>query len=471
MREIQSWMLSGGGVIRAIRVELSKPLSEGWDTAGATLRLLSKATPMLLNAAYDAFVASEIVGAKSLKAAISPTTKGQSVDTLAYHAVGRKVEHLHDWGKKRKVSAFETLSIPSQMAATIARNAAKSFAKARRDGTRVTFSRPRILVHNEDVRIEKDGAGIALSLKLRPKEWVRFAVAASDGRHYRTLNQIAKGEYAHGACTLKLDTSHHRAASLKSKWFAILSYEEPDPEPMNVDPKRVLCVHRGIRNAVYLLCSHGPQTSIPGAKLLGQTRHLKARQRDMTNVRACERGAGAKGHGRARRSESSEVLTDKIARVTHTFCQQVAHRIADFAIEHGCGLVLIEDYGGIAPDSDPTLRRLLDRFPLHELKECIVNRLSCAQLGKRGAKVSLALKEVPSEYLSSICPTCDDLDMRHHNRVTGMFHCKACSASRPADWVAAYWMLSRGGADMGVLRKRLDQDLKLRRAMSKQGDL
>lgn len=90
-------------IVRAVRVELIKPLSgETWQSAGSTLRTLSKVTPKLLNAAYDALVATNLVGTKAVKEVVAPETKGASPDALAYQAVNRAIERLREWGEKKQ---------------------------------------------------------------------------------------------------------------------------------------------------------------------------------------------------------------------------------------------------------------------------------------------------------------------------------------------------------------------------------
>jgi transposase len=162
-----------------------------------------------------------------------------------------------------------------------------------------------------------------------------------------------------------------------------------------------------------------------------------------------ERGSGSKGHGRSRRYETYSALEDKIARVTHTFCQQAAAFAAETAKRLGCGTIFIEDYGGIGPDEDVQVRRVLDHGPLYALKQAVEHRAE---------RDGIALKEVESAYISSKCPRCETLDAGAHNHRTGIFHCKVCEFSRPADWVAAYWMLSNGGGDMGPLHERLRRE-------------
>ena len=249
-------------------------------------------------------------------------------------------------------------------------------------------------------------------------------------------------DWEHGDCKIRYDDR-------RNKWYALLSYEAPDPVPLAVDPRRVLAVHRGSRNALYLLASTGERgLAFPGSKLLAQRRRLSARMREIRRSSEFERGSGSKGHGRSRRYESYSALEDKLARVTHTFCQQAAAFAAATAERLGCARVVIEDYGGIVED-DADVRRVLDHGPLYQLKECI---------GHRMEKDGRTFDEVPSAYISSKCPRCEQFDSGAHNTRTGIFHCKNCIFERPADWVAAYWMLTSSGADMSVWTERMKRE-------------
>jgi phage FluMu protein Com len=429
-------------MIRAIRLELVKPLSETWDEAGPLLRTLAKATPKLLNAALDSRIAIEVAGRDAVKSKIAPDAKAASGDGLAYQAVLRAVERLRAWGEKKK-HPFASLELPGGMSSAIARAASQAYA--RRDQQRPHFASERILVRATETALTTDQHGATLTLQLRSKGRVRFAVAGSWGTHRETLDAIAAGTIEHGDCKIQYDER-------RKKWYALLAYHAPEPSPASVDPRRVLAVHRGARNALYLLTSTGERgLPFPGSKLMAQRKHLSARMRDIKRTSELERGRGSKGHGRSRRYEAYSALEDKLARVTHTFCQQAAAFVSQTAERLGCALVLIEDYGGIV-EQDADVRRVLDHGPLYQLKECVAHRME---------KDGRALKEVPSAYISTKCPRCKALDSRAHNTRTGIFHCRGCEFERPADWVAAWWMLSLGGADMRVWEERLERERKL----------
>jgi len=521
-------------MIRAIRLELAKPLgADSWDSFGPVLRLLAKATPKLLNAAYDARIAIQIAGRDAVKAKVGPAVEAKSGEGLCYQAVLRKIEDLRAWGAKKlplaeaalvraekqlvaigvvdaeeraraersvegarhqrdEMRGWAGLSIPGGMSSAISKAAVHAFG--RRDQGRVTFHSERILIRAQEVSIIREKRGFVLGLGLRSKGRVQFAVARSWGAHANTLDAIVQAipyvkadrerwrlqnpsrKRKPGA--VKLESQPHRPHlpyefgdcklqrdKRSGKWYALLSYEAPEPVAVAIDAAKVLAVHRGARNALYLLSTTGGRAiPLPGGKFLAQRRALRARMREIQHITTHELGTGAKGRGRSRRFERYSQFEDKLARVTHTFCQQAAAVVYETAARLGCGLVLIEDYGGIEPDDDAAIRRVLDHGPLYALKQATMHRLE---------KGGIALKEVSSEFISSRCPRCDTLDPRAHNVRTGIFHCRVCVFERPADWVAAFWMLSRGTlpdgslVDMSTLRERLRRERELADALRK----
>lgn len=451
--------------IRALRLELAKPLDERWDVIGPLLRRLAKATPILLNAALDACIAIELAGKPAVKSALEKRAESlgldvsvpESRDGIVYPAVNIKAAELRVWAEKKKAPLAQ-LEVPGGIASAVQR--AASHAYGRRDQEPPRFASERVVVRAQETKLTKDGDGVVLSLTLRPRRpkeeepklptVVRFAIRHSWGAHRETLDKLVSGEIKYGDCKLQWDER-------RSKWYALVSYELPPPERKPVDAAKVLSVHRGVRNALFMVSSGGERyVALPGWKYVGQRRKLQARMREMRSVGAPERGQGAKGHGRDRRFESHSALDDKLARATHTFCQQAAAFVVTTAIRMGCGVVLIEDYGGIQPSDNPHLRRVLDRFPLYELKQSIAH---AAQ------KAGLTLREGPSEYVSSTCPTCAHEDVRQHNIRTNVFHCKHCKFERPADWVAAYWLLRHDGAS-----KHIDQQLQRARMLARKED-
>lgn len=444
-------------LVRALKLKIIKPLGDDtWNQVGPELRLLASATPKLMRAAYDARVAADIVGAPALKAAIAPDTKGGSADTLAYQAVLRELNELRKWGEK-KGSAYKDLTMPGCMCSAISRVATQAWSaekKAKREGRadtkgRTNFTAKRILVPGANTKLTRDGSDVVLGVKIRNKAEVKFLIARSYGVHRETLDQILDGTLPHGDVKIQ-STSEFCRRTKKSKrvWYVFLAYEI-EPKETEFDLNRVLVVHRGIRCPLYTMSNDGARPKAMKTNLISVRKRQLARHRDLGPP-----GQGARGHGTKRRNQSRAVTRGVIDRTTKTIFQQLAAAVDQRADQVGAGTIVIEDYGGIEPHEDRNMRRVLAQhgFSLYGLKQAIVNRAE-----RSGRKIL----EVPSSYISSTCPVCENQDTRQHNTRTDVFHCKRCGFERPADWVAAFWLMSHSGADMSVIKSRLEAQKRL----------
>ena len=296
-------------MIRAIRLELVKPTSETWDEAGPLLRLLAKATPKLLNAAYEARVACGVAGATAVKEAVAPDAKAASADGLAYQAALRAVENLRAWGVKKK-HAFATLEVPGGMTSAIARAACQAYA--RRDQEHSRFASERIIVRATETKLAKDPKGVVLSVQLRPVGRVTFATAYTRGKHYEAVKAIMAHDCTKAGCGKKggQREAHHapwhpgdckiQYDRERGKWYALIAYEAPVRVVSGLDKEKTLAVHRGVRNALYMLCTSGQSAALSGGKFMAQRRHLQARTKEIRRISLDELGRGARGAGRHR---------------------------------------------------------------------------------------------------------------------------------------------------------------------------
>jgi transposase len=434
-------------MIRGIRVELKKPLNCTWDELGDVLRKQRAMMHRLLNAAV-------------IRCVIAHRQKEDgAIQTLAYQEVAEEIARIRDWARGHKdpkvCERFSEFDLPGGTKASISSVAYAAFQKWNKGAGAerlTTWKRGApILLRAQEWGISKTEGGYELSLKLTAGRTgkMRVGVAGSNGKHWRWLGDLTSGSSERGDCKILYDEE-------KKKWYAILASKEADAAPMTADPARALVIHRGVHNWLYMTSTTGQSVAMRGNKFSAQKRALEARMRDFRNVSQAERGSGAKGHGRRRRYESYDALDNKLKAVIHTLCQQSAARVVELAKQWGCGLVIIEDYGGIGPDEDRALRRFVPRFPLYQLKQAIA--WACKREG-------LQLSEHPAEYVSTTCPCCGDMDARYHNNRTGIFHCSACGFERPADWVASLNFLRRSGVVSSVWDQRLQASQELAQNM------
>jgi hypothetical protein len=346
--------------------------------------------------------------------------------------------------------ARPALELPGGMLSQLARRVGQLYDK------RATFnSEQPIPVRADDtklVAVAVDGReSIVLRVKLRSTGAVGLVLRGSSGSHWHTLKQLALGKLNARDCRIIRDDD-------RGKWYALIAYDAPKTEAANLDKKRALVVHRGIRNALTMMATTGAYGTESGAKLFAQLRGLEARIGDAKRISPAMLGDGAKGHGKARRYEHYERLSGVRDNVTKTWCQQMAAAVVARAVREGCGVVVIEDYGGL-DSADKVMRRALLRFPIGKLKEAIKNAVSMVS--------GMELVEAPAEYVSSTCPACDNQDFRQHNTRTGTFHCRVCEFERPADFVAALNMLRRSGVDTTTWDERMEKVRKLADAITK----
>lgn len=433
-------------IVRTIRVELLKPLNYSWEEVGSVMHRQRSVMHRLMNAAVLACIDS---GRK---------LRDDAPQTAAYREASVNLASFNDWLGKQK-SPGKPIEVPSGTLAgigSIAADAWKRWVKGNGNERIPSFGKGQpIPIRAQESELLKETRGLVLTFNLHAtqgskRDWVHFALAPSWGKHGQALNALVNKKQDWETLALKLDYDKR-----KKKWYALVSYRQPI-QKLDLDPERFLVVHRGMHNFASCMSSSGHWSAISGRKLMAQKKKLKARREDMRHVGAAERGQGAKGHGLTRRTEHCESIGDKEARCVKTFCQQTAARIVQLAKQWGCGSVFIGDYGGIDDDNERAIRRFVPKVPLYQLKMSIKSALELH---------GLTLHEISESYVSQTCPVCENNDSSAHNCRTGVFHCKLCGFSRPADWVSAKMMLRTASPTEDIYDNQLKQQLKLARSL------
>jgi IS605 OrfB family transposase len=444
---------------RTIRCEIIKPLGDcEWDQLGVVLRTQRTVMGQLVQAGVDTIVACEMVGSEAVKRVIAPEARAEKPSGLAYQGILRELERIREsksWSDEQQAA----LQIAGSTLATLSSRAfsdyqawkTAQYAKRKRGHGkkgRASYGRMQpIALPKVSWTIESDAhKRVSLALKLVSQGTIRVAIAPTHGWHWQTIQRLVKAEIDRHDCKILY-------SERDKKWFALLSVSEPmPPPPERCDPKNVLVLHRGKHHFLTAFSSTGKWKYTYGRKLVEAKRRFKARREDIKSISRAERGAGANGHGSKRRYELPDALAVKEANWIKTFIQQTAAYAAALAKQWGCGTIVIEEYGGQEPDDDRDNRRFVGRFPWDALKQSIEWSLK---------KSGLELQQVPSEYISSICPRCGNTDTRQHNQRTGIFHCSKCDYDREADFVAPYHMLRRflGHAGEHERRMKMEQNL------------
>lgn len=434
-------------LIRAIRVEVVRPeCGRTWDELGTDLRGLRFVASRAINAAVTACELSRVGGWD-----VAP-------ETCAYRAILWTLAEFRAWASESRDDQTKRYAAVEPAGGTLAAWEQYAYLMWKRwlkEGRRSSLPSAKhgapILVRHQEWKFKEDPNGrVVLDVRLTTAGTKRheISVKAGHGSSWEKLRRMQKGELV--ARDMKLVYSER-----DGKWFAILSYEEPPPPPRTGE--HVLIVHRGCRNFLTFLRDDGRYSSESGSKVLAFKRKMRARAKSLqTALSRGELGSGARGHGRRRRHKSIDVLHQKENAFLKTHTQQTVARAIELARQWDCGEIVWEDYGGIPPNEDRSIRRFVERYPLFKLGQAM--EWACK---REGFKAS----QTPAAYISTKCPECGVVDVASHNTRTGVFHCAACGCDRLADWVAAYWMLQQVKPDNDAKRKfeaaqKLGRDLK-----------
>jgi len=440
-----------------VKAEIIKPIGATWEEVGPHLHALRNVSHRMLNTAITACAIADAERGESKKKLV--------FESVAYEATKTALERDRDFaqamlaiGKTKDPIARERLerramlSVPSNIYNAASMKASQRYKTDRVEVFTGKKSLPSfrsgapIFVRDGDRAwsIVKDGNGYTLVVKIYGGRSgsVRFALAFDGGSafaHAKRLTDeeaIERGDIKRG--DLKLVWLER-----KRKWLAIMSYGFPKPL-CTLEPNRALAVHLGIRS--FLTTATGDGDAGPlfdGGDIVAFKGQMDRRKRSLQRHRR-ELGTGARGHGVERRAATYRKLEDKEQRFVRTKCQQAASAVVKRAAAKGCGMVLIEDYSPkeMADGASEPGARFLRRWPFAELRACI--KWACEREG-------IAVKIVPAAYESVTCPKCGNVDAEQDDR-RGTFQCRraGCELRRPADVVAAWNMLRRGGEDPGI---------------------
>ncbi len=449
-----------------VRVDLIKPLNADWPDIGKRLFDLRDIGHRLMNA--------------SLRGAASSIGKKKSGTTRPY--VDEQLKSYQDWNAKQVAASKPgdeggfhqrraALNLVGTMVDTWRYRAEQLFATHKkrimngdvslpsvRKGTPIPF-------RDGQWSLSSDEKGYVLSLKIFQgrMNYVQFAIAASGGGAHGHLRRMVSGDPG-----VKLGEVKLLRDEKKQKWFALISYSWPKPDKP-VDAKHVMVVRRGMASILTAASSDGwfgrfePATMMvgdergrpSGCALIDAKRKFDARRRSIQRHNK-DVGAGARGHGEARRLAGLRKIEDAEGRFVKTYCQQIGAWVAKEARAHGCGSVAIEAFGSPV-DAASDAYWLLKRWPWAELKSAIT--WACNKAG-------IEIREVDATANVRRCANTDRACGHEHDSPQyGTFTCTACGWQRPADLVATFNMLHRLGETEAT--KTIDRKVKKARAKAR----
>lgn len=454
-----------GEFVATIRLEIIKPLDGDWDAVGPAMRALRAPIHRVLNGTITDLEVEERAGRLGRKedGKIPAQTRCyQLVRDLWFQEREEAAERVAANARDKKKAVYpgdEKIATTQPSGMVILGLASAVFTRWqywRAEKWKGKISLPSfkgglpiyVASSNDSVSLtSRDGSAI-LRVPLfgggddsRPTR-VQFVVRPYGGSGFATLKRLLAEP--DNVCDCRIVEEDGRDG--KRKWFAFVSYKA---YVKPVTSGRTMALHRGVRTfltAAIARSDDGKEAYTvvlaDGGDIRAHKAGYDARRQSLGRHRR-ELGAGARGHGQARREEHITRLEDAEARWVRTKCQQIAASAVKLAIKRGVSKILIEDWSNPAKDGAPELgeyvERIVRRFPLAELKGCIE---------WAAKKNGLQFEQTPSDGNSRTCPNCGhehDAEQGSAFGKSGTFRCEKCMLERPVDMIYPWNMLIRDG--------------------------
>lgn len=437
------------------RLKIVKPVDGDWDALGRVFRALRAPAHRVLNAVVREL---ELNGPGEWWA---PTDGDVKADrerchprTASYRIAGsiwrqERADAAARVAKKKPYAGDEAIAVlePSSSVQLGLAGAAyarqQKFSKERWKGS---MSLPSfkggspIYVAGQGVSLRAEDGAAILDMNLLVGGRTRVIVQACDGSGFAKLRTLLDAPDQIGDIRIIEDDRGHGG------WFAFVSYSFAKPTPRHGG---TMALHRGIScflSAAVARSDENKQNAYTtiletGGDILKHKQGYTARRRDL-GKQGRQLGAGAKGHGIARREERVTRLEDSEARWVKTKCQETAAHAIRLALKYGVSRILVEDWTNPAKDGAPELgahvEYMVRSFPLAQL---------LTSIEWAAQKSGITVERMRTDNNSRDCPHCGH---RHDQSQHGTFTCEKCELKRSADVVFAWNMLLRDGKAPGI---------------------
>lgn len=279
---------------------------------------------------------------------------------------------------------------------------------------------------NNICKVEK-GYEITLSIfsnnYKKTKEKSRIVCVKNPGTYEKKiLNNIISNKYT--SCNARLQQDK------KGKWYLMLSYKYENNKEVDIVPRRILGVDLGIVNAVAFqirdiekneLLKLDPTECLKDGTELRDYRLKKEGERKAL-LKLSKIGTNSSiGHGRLRRTQARNRLSDKISDFRSTFNYTIAYSIVDYAIKYNCNYIQMEDLSGYKSTD-----KVLKDWTHFDLRLKIENK--CKENG-------IVFKLIKPGHTSQMCNKCHHIDPNNRDRRN--FKCTNCGYEADADLNAA----------------------------------
>lgn len=257
---------------------------------------------------------------------------------------------------------------------------------------------------------------------------IRFEIIKTKNFQNAILERLVIGEYAIAGSALIYDKENKR-------WIINLGYTFT-PEKKDLDPEKILGVDLGICKPFYAATDTGHDTlHVNGGEIEKFRRMIDKRKADLQSAARF----ASPGHGRKKRLERVEKLNHKIENFRSTKNFTYAKAIVEFAVQHGCGTIQMEDLSQIS-----TKNKMLKTWSYFDLQTKIEHKAN---------EVGITVRKVNPKFTSQRCHKCGCIDSA--SRISQeKFVCTTCGHKMNADENAARNIAMKGVED--IMRKQCE---------------
>ncbi len=260
-------------------------------------------------------------------------------------------------------------------------------------------------------RLEQTPSGdVELDLMVCLQPYPRVALATKDKKIGDGARAILDRLLANREQSL--DGYRQRVFEIKqdrqtAKWWLFIAYDFPATPVVGLKEDVVVGVDVGFSCPLYAAISNGHARlgrrsfGALGARIRSLQRQVMARRRDIQRGgrEISSQETARSGHGRKRKLQPIEKLEGRIHNAYTTLNHQLSATVIQFALDHGAGVVQIEDLTGLAENLTGTFIGASWRY--HQLQ---------AFLEYKAKEKGIAVRKVNPRYTSRRCSACGTIN-------------------------------------------------------------
>jgi len=395
--------------MKCLRLKISKPLNHSWDFLGDILRDLDYKCPKLFNFCMRTWFFWD----EARKEIKEKTGEWPSKDAFLEPDLYNEMRKIFPDVPTRTVSAINQLARKRwQTDRKEVWSNVKSVSTFKRGGPIPFTNQQYKLFFDEQNRI-------VFQASLRPKTQKLEAFKLQlygkklDKSCRVLIARIISGEYKKGSAQIKYKDG---------QWNVIISYE-PGKKNMEVFPGRVLGVDLGVASSFYAALSDSLERLTSGDA--GEIQKFRFQIRKRRKEYQRQIGASTRtGRGRKKALAPLETLAEKEKHFRDTKYHTYTRMLIDFAVNHGVGVIQIENLDGLKARQDSFM---LQNWAIGDFQ---------LKLKNKAAEYGILVNEVNPRYTSQRCHVCGYIDSSNR-KTQAEFSCISCKMECHADYNAA----------------------------------